>query len=229
MAAVTKVNKFLFQNFHDFWQKHFSPFLGWIPPKLGSSAWPPPPLHPPLPHPAIKNVQLSIICHTWIQWIDNVVWHLTHQHTPHCHTQWRQNSHNLHNQHLGNKSAGQFSSLPKSIFHKYTKNWGGLTWVQHSIQTGWGRCWVAIAVGSTWALVVIWTWTLIEAWVWTTTESWTWPLVETRTLVESSTTRLTPGLIVIARPNLIMRSFAHTEMIFRNYCFGITCAPAPWL
>ena len=51
-------------------------------------------------------VQLSIICHTWIQWIDDVVWHLTHQHTPHCHTRWRQNSHNLHNQHLGNKSAG---------------------------------------------------------------------------------------------------------------------------
>ena len=124
---------------------------------------------------------------------------------------------------------GQFSSLPKSIFHKYTKNWGGLTWVQHSIQAGWGRCWVAIAVGSTWALVVVWTWTLIEAWVWTTTESWTWPLVETRTLVESSTTRLTPGLILIARPNLIMRSFAHTEMIFMNYCFWITCAPAPWL
>ena len=90
------------------------------------------------------------------------------------------------------------------------KAWKSLTWAQDRIKTGRGRSWIAIVVvRPTWALVVVWTWTLDKAWVWTPTESWTWSLVESwtlvgslvesRPLVESSTSRLTPGLILVAR------------------------------
>ena len=142
-------------------------------------------------------------------------------HILHCHNQWRLDSHNFHSQHLQNgKSAAVVASwcnthisslqfLESSFWVKLwwnllitnIKAWKSLTWAQDRIKTGRGRSWVAIVVvvRPTWALVVVWTWTLTKAWVWTPTESLTCSLVESGTLVESSTSRLTPGLILVAR------------------------------
>ena len=148
--------------------------------------------------------------------------YLTHpRHILHCHNQWRLDSHNFHSQHLQNgKSAAVVVSwcnthisslqfLESSFWVKLwwnllitnIKTWKSLTWAQDRIKTGRGRSWVAIVVvvRPTWALVVVWTWTLAKAWVWTPTESLTCSLVESGTLVESSTSRLTPGLVLRLR------------------------------